>query len=117
MPLLHSVRAKFLIVLAVLSLPLLIVSLIQLNNYRRDLGEQATAATHTETNAAAGALLSWLESHPSYAKQAGEPTPAEVEALYSQLRRSAASDSGTVIAVFDAQGRLIKNQSATGVAP
>jgi len=37
--LLKSVRAKLLIVLAVLSLPLLVVSLIQLNNYRTDLNE------------------------------------------------------------------------------
>ena len=41
--LLKSVRAKLLIVLAVLSLPLLVVSLIQLNNYRTDLNEQAAA--------------------------------------------------------------------------
>ncbi|PYS50710.1 MAG: hypothetical protein DMF68_06360 [Acidobacteria bacterium] len=117
LPLLHSVRAKFLIVLAVLSLPLLIVSLIQLNNYRRDLGEQATAATRIETSAAAGALLSWLDNHPSYAKQASELSPAETEALYSQLRRSTASDSETLIAVFDAQGHLIRNRSATSAAP
>ena len=117
LPLLHSVRAKFLIVLAVLSLPLLIVSLIQLNNYRSDLNEQAAQAARIETTAAAGALLSWLDNHSSYARQASELSSAEIDALYSQLRRSAASDSETLIAVFDAQGHFIRNPSATVAVP
>ncbi|HKC66232.1 MAG TPA: ATP-binding protein [Pyrinomonadaceae bacterium] len=117
LPLLHSVRAKFLIVLAVLSLPLLIVSLIQLNNYRRDLNEQAAQAARIETTAAAVTLLSWLDNHPSFAKQASNLSSAEVDALYSQLRRSVASDSETLIAVFDAQGHLIGSPSATSAVP
>ena len=117
MPLMHSVRAKLLIVLAALSLPLLIVSLIQLNNYGRDLDEQAAQAARLETTAAAGTLLSWLDSHPSYAKQTSGLSSGEIEALYSQLRRNTASDAETLIAVFDAQGELIGNPSATGAVP
>jgi uncharacterized protein involved in outer membrane biogenesis len=57
LPLLHSVRAKLLIVLAVLSLPLLVISLIQLNNYRVDLNEQTSATANLKATAAAGSLL------------------------------------------------------------
>lgn len=117
MPFLHSVRAKLLIVLAVLSLPLLVVSLIQLNNYRLDLNEQAAATARIETTAAAGVLLSWLEDHQSYADKPGEISPAEVSALYSRLRRDTASDADTVIAVFDAHGQPVKNPASNEPVP
>ncbi|HYJ46324.1 MAG TPA: PAS domain-containing protein, partial [Pyrinomonadaceae bacterium] len=117
LPLLHSVRAKLLLVLAVLSLPLLVVSLIQLNNYRRDLNEQASAAAGLEVTAAAGSLFSWLESHPAYARQANAIAADEIEALYSRLHRDTASDSETLIVVFDSQGQAIKNLSETTATP
>src|SRR3954463_12322527 len=103
LPLLHSVRAKLLIVLAVLSLPLLVVSLIQLSNYRVDLNEQISATASLKATAAAGALFSWLETHQSSTKAGGESAPADIESLYARLRRDTASDSETPIAVFDAQ--------------
>jgi PAS domain S-box-containing protein len=105
------VRAKLLLVLAVLSLPLLVVSLIQLNNYRRDLDAQAAAIARIETTAAAGSLFSWLEDHPSYVAQATLVPTAEAEALYARLRRDTASDAQTAIAVFDAQGRALRASS------
>ena len=111
MPLLRSVRAKLLLVLAVLSLPLLVVSLIQLNNYRRDLDEQASAIARIETTAAAGSLHSWLEDHQSYIAQAEIIPPAEAAALYARLQRDTASDPQTAITVFDAQGRALKISS------
>ena len=37
-----DVRTKLLVMLAVLSLPLLIISLIQLHSYQKSLNEQAT---------------------------------------------------------------------------
>src|SRR4051794_24396353 len=92
LPLLYSVRAKLLIVLAVLSLPLLVVSLIQLNNYRIDLNEQASATASLKATSAAGSLFSWLENHPSTVKKGSESAPAEIESLYTRLRRDAASD-------------------------
>jgi PAS domain S-box-containing protein len=117
LPLLRSVRAKLLLVLAVLSLPLLVVSLIQLNNYRTDLDEQAATTARIETTAAAGSLFSWLEDHPSYAAEAGAITPAEAEALYARLHRDTASDTQTAIVVFDARGRALKTSAAQATSP
>jgi PAS domain S-box-containing protein len=96
-------------VLAVLSLPLLVVSLIQFNNYRRDLDEQAASIARIETTAAAGSLFSWLEDHPAYATRAETIPAAEAQALYARLHRDTASDAETKIAVFDAQGQPLKN--------
>src|SRR5436305_1809149 len=117
LPLLHSVRAKLLIVLAVLSTPLLVVSLIQLNNYRLDLNEQVSATASLKATAAGGSLFSWLESHPSAAKKGSELSSTDIETLYSRLRRDTASDAETSIIVFDSQGRAISNQSLTGAIP
>lgn len=108
LPLLRSVRAKLLLVLAVLSLPLLVVSLIQLNNYRRDLDEQASAIARIETSAAAISLFSWLEDHPSYIANAESVPAAQASALYARLQRDTASDPQTAIAVYDAEGRALR---------
>ena len=117
LPLLRSVRAKLLLVLAVLSLPLLVVSLIQLNNYRRDLDERASDIARIETTAAAGSLFSWLEDHQSYVANAESVPAAEAEALYARLHRDTASDPQTIIAVFDAQGRALKTSSTQTPLP
>lgn len=117
MPLLRSVRAKLLIVLAVLSLPLLVVSLIQLNNYRTELNGQAAATARIETTAAAGALFSWLEDHPAYAAQSNIIPSAEAQALYARLRRDTASDAETMIVVFDAKGQAVKNPASPDPVP
>ncbi len=112
LPMLKSVRAKLLLLLAVLSLPLLVVSLIQLRNYRQHLDEQAATTARIETNAAVGALSSWLESHTPYAASAASVPVAEAQALYARLDRDAGGQAGTAIAIFDAQGRALKNSSA-----
>ena len=114
LPPLRSVRAKLLLVLAVLSLPLLVVSLVQLNNYRRDLDEQASAIARIETSAAASSLFSWLEDHPSYIAQAESIPATEASALYARLQRDTASDPQTAIAIYDAEGRALKT-SSTGI--
>jgi PAS domain S-box-containing protein len=115
--LLRSVRAKLLVVLAALSLPLLVVSLIQFNNYRRDLNEQAATVARIETTAAAGSLFSWLEDHPSYTARADAVSPAEAAALYDRLHRDTASDAETTIAVFDPSGAALKNPSSQTPLP
>jgi PAS domain S-box-containing protein len=115
--LLRSVRAKLLLVLAVLSLPLLVVSLIQLNNYRTDLDAQAANTARIEATAAAGSLFSWLEDHPSYAARADAIPTTEAEALYARLHRDVASDTDTSIVVFDAEGRALKTPSAQTTSP
>src|ERR1043165_8105797 len=117
LPLLRSVRAKLLIVLAVLSLPLLVVSLIQLNNYRVDLNEQASATANLKATAAAGSLLSWLESHPTVVKQRNALSSADIEALYARLRRDTDSDNDNPIVVFDSQGEVIRYQPSTSAFP
>ena len=117
LPMLKSVRAKLLLLLAVLSLPLLVVSLIQLRNYRQHLDEQAAATARIEINAAAGSLSSWLESHPSYAASTASVPAAEAQALQARLGRDAGSQAGTAIAVFDAQGRALNNSSAQSPVP
>jgi PAS domain S-box-containing protein len=101
----RSVRAKLLLMLAALSLPLLVISLIQLNNYRANLNEQAAAIARIETAAAAGALTSWLERTPSRAFGSASLTPQDTTELYQRLREQAAPGAGTVIAVFDREGR------------
>lgn len=112
LPLLRSIRAKLLLVLAVLSLPLLVVSLIQLNNYRRDLDEQASAIARIETTGASSSLFSWLEDHPAYIAHAESIPSAEAEALYARLQRDTASDPQTTIAIYDADGHALTTSSA-----
>ena len=101
----RSVRAKLLLMLAALSLPLLVISLIQLNNYRSNLNEQAATIAHIETAAASGALNTWLETRPQTASGANALTPAEVQELYQRLLQHAVPGAGIVISVFDAQQR------------
>ncbi|HKQ50955.1 MAG TPA: HAMP domain-containing protein, partial [Pyrinomonadaceae bacterium] len=114
---LKSVRAKLLLLLAVLSLPLLVVSLVQLRDYRQHLDEQAAVTAHIETDAAAGSLSSWLESHPSYAKSAASIPAAEAQELHARLSRDAGSQVGTAIVVFDPQGHVLNNSAAQSPAP
>ncbi len=117
LPMLKSVRAKLLLLLAVLSLPLLVVSLIQLRNYRRDLDEQAAATARIETNAAAGSLFSWLEDRPPQVKRSADVPAEDAQALYSRLERDAGGHAGTAIVVFDAEGQALVNSSARMPVP
>lgn len=116
-PFLRSVRAKLLLMLALLSLPLLVISLLQLNSYRRDLNEQAAAVARIESSAAAGTLTSWLENHPAYAARSDVVAPADALSLTARLRQHAASDTETAIAVFDPQGRALKSSLSPGPLP
>jgi PAS domain S-box-containing protein len=117
LPFLRSVRAKLLLVLAVLSLPLLVVSLIQLNNYRTDLDEQAATTARIETTAAAGSLFSWLETHPSYLARTDALLASESDALYARLYRDTGADSQTAIAIYNAEGRALKPAGAQAALP
>jgi PAS domain S-box-containing protein len=101
----RSIRAKLLLMLAALSLPLLVISLIQLNNYRSNLDEQAATIARIETAAASGALNTWLETRPQTASGANALTPAEVQELYQRLLQHAVPGAGIVISVFDAGQR------------
>lgn len=116
-PFFRSVRAKLLLMLALLSLPLLIISLLQLNSYRRDLNEQAAAIARIESRAASGTLSSWLENHLAYATRGDIVAPAEALSLTARLRQHAAPDTETTIAVFDPQGRALKSSLSPGPLP
>ena len=101
----RSIRAKLLLMLAALSLPLLVISLIQLNNYRSNLNEQAATIARIETAATSGALNTWLETRPQTASGANALTPTEVQELYQRLLQHAVPGAGIVISVFDSQQR------------
>lgn len=103
----RSVRAKLLLMLAALSLPLLVISLIQLNNYRANLNEQAATIARIETAAASGALNSWLENRPALASGSRPFSPEDSKDLDQRFHQHASPGAGTVIAVFDAQGRAL----------
>ena len=93
--------------LAVLSLPLLIVGLYQLYSYRRSLSDQSAAIARTEAEAAAGALESWIESHPAQAANPRALTPTESRELFGRLTRRAQPGSQAAVAVYDTQGRAL----------
>ncbi len=116
-PFLRSVRAKLLLMLALLSLPLLVISLLQLNSYRQDLNERAAAIARIEAAAAVGTLSNWLETHPAYAARGEQIAPAEALSLTARLRQHAAVDTDTAIAIFDPQGRLLKSSISPGPQP
>jgi len=93
--------------LAVLSLPLLIVGLYQLYSYRASLNDQSAAVARAEADAAAGALESWIESHPARAADPQTLTAAESRELFSRLTRRARPGAQGTVAVYDAQGRPV----------
>jgi PAS domain S-box-containing protein len=102
-----DVRAKLLLMLGVLSLPLLIVGLYQLHSYRSSLGVQSAAIARAEAEAAASALESWIESHPAQAAEPDRLSTSDARELYTRLTRRARPGSQSAIAVYDAQGRVV----------
>lgn len=102
-----DVRTRLLLMLAVLSLPLLIVGLYQLYSYRKSLSEQSAAIARTEAEAAAGALESWIESHPEQAANPRSLTQAEARELFGRLTRRARPGAQAAVAVYDSEGRAL----------
>ncbi|HEX8559087.1 MAG TPA: ATP-binding protein [Pyrinomonadaceae bacterium] len=102
-----DVRARLLLMLAALSLPLLIVGLYQLYSYRKSLSQQSAAVARVEAEAAAGALESWLETHPARAADPSALTQSEARELYVRLTRRARPGAEGAVAVYDAQGRKV----------
>ena len=105
-PLWDSVRIRLLVMLAVLSLPLLIISLAQLNNYRQSLHEQDATIARIETTAARGILASWLESHTEVVDRQSALTLSESDDLYRRFQQRLMPDADTAIYVFDASGNF-----------
>ncbi len=112
---LRGVRGKLLLILAVLSLPLLIISLVQLSNYRASLDQQARTITSIELSAATGTLNSFLEDHPQQARGVTPLSPGEIDELRQRLKLHAAPATGTAIAIYDSKGQPLS--SATEPLP
>lgn len=85
-----DVRTKLLVMLAVLSLPLLVISLIQLGSYQRSLNEQADTIARIETAAAAAVLEEWLEQNRAVAERPELLAPESSARLYTRLLKHAA---------------------------
>ncbi|MDQ3754642.1 MAG: ATP-binding protein [Acidobacteriota bacterium] len=107
-----DLRTKLLVMLALVSLPLLVLSLFQLHNYQRDLKEQAITIARIKTAAAEGALESWLQTRPQAFSQANAGGQHVAADLYTWLHQHASPLSDAAIVVYDAQGRIIPNPAA-----
>ena len=102
-----DIRTKLLLMLAALSLPLLIVGLYQLHSYRASLNDQSAAVARAEADAAAGALESWIETHPARAADPLTLNASEARELFTRLTRRAQPGAQAAVAVYDAQGRAV----------
>ncbi len=107
-----DIRTKLLVLLALLSLPLLIVSLLQLNSYRRSLIEQSSTLAQVEATAAEGALDAWLEAHPLSAREGASLAPAAAADLYMKLRQQLTQDADAALVVRDGRGQIVSNPTA-----
>ena len=101
--------------LAVLSLPLLIVGLMQLHKYQRSLNDQSATIARIEAEAAAAALEAWAESHPSEARGGQSLSAEAARTLYARLRRRTPTGAHATVSVFDPQGRAVS--AGEGAAP
>ena len=107
-----DVRTKLLVMLAVLSLPLLILSLVHLASYQRSLNEQARTIARIETAAAAVALEEWLEHHRPQAEQFLPLGADDARSLYTHLQKHAAPGTDTALTVFDGRGQVVADPAA-----
>ncbi|HZH90406.1 MAG TPA: ATP-binding protein [Pyrinomonadaceae bacterium] len=113
-----DVRTKLLVMLAVLSLPLLIISLFQLDSYQKTLIEQSGTIARIKAVAAEGALESWLEMHPAAIAEGASLPPRSAAELYARLRQHASPETEAAIVVYDAAGRIVPESAATAtIAP
>lgn len=111
----NSVYAKLLVVLVVLSLPLLIVSFIQLNDYRHSLNEQAATIARIEAEAGTVALRAWLEDNRGSVQTRGNLSQEMLRDLYERLRQANSLVPESVISVTTAQGQITQNPFAPAV--
>ena len=102
----RSIQAKLLVMLAVLSLPLLVVSLLQLDRYQRGMNEQAGAVARAESRAAVIALEAWLAAHTDVS-DASDLTAEQSEDLYATMLRRVPLEVGARLVVRDARGRVV----------
>jgi PAS domain S-box-containing protein len=113
----RSIRAKLLVMLVLLSLPLLVISLFQLQTYRSSLSDRAATITQIETTAAAAALSTWLGAHPDPGYYPGRLSSADASDIYQRLAQHTYSVPEIATAVFDSEGRAIVNPEKPGPFP
>lgn len=120
----RSVQAKLLALLVVLSLPLLVVSLFQLDDRRQEAIEQAATAARLQSATAAVTLDGWLEDNfglPVPATLSDSADSADSDAardLYARIYQNLTPAANTMIAVVDGQGQIVPNPlSRVSISP
>jgi PAS domain S-box-containing protein len=105
----RSVQAKLLVLLVVLSLPLLVVSLLQIRDHGREAVREATTISDLQSAIAAVTLNDWLED------RFGSTAPQTItehdatRSLYAHIYDNITPAADTAIAVIDAEGRIVAN--------
>ena len=105
----RSVQAKLLVLLVVLSLPLLVVSLLQIRDHGREAVREAATISDLQSAIAAVTLNDWLEDRFG---STAPPTIMEHDAmrsLYAHIYDNITPAADTTIAVIDAGGRIVAN--------
>ncbi|MEJ7577190.1 MAG: ATP-binding protein [Pyrinomonadaceae bacterium] len=113
----RSVHAKLLAMLAVLSLPLLVVSLVQLSNYRENLTAQAGAIAAIEASSSAASLKNWLEDNPTSATKSVPLNTFATRDLYERIRNKHFDETESLLVVLDNENRSVPNELASLPAP
>jgi len=106
-----DLRTKLLVMLALVSLPLLVLGLFQLRDYEVNLREQTRTMARIRTTAATAALESWLETRRPVVTPDAPLKPAAAANLYQWLGQHVAPLDGVAVVVYDAQGRVVPNPS------
>lgn len=113
----QGVRSKMLLMLAVLSLPLLIISLLQLSYYRSSLSARTAVIASAEADAAAATLSSWLNEHPVYANQSSSLSYDDALDLFRRLEQQTTHTFDVAVTVVDGSGRPVGNPLKAGTTP
>jgi PAS domain S-box-containing protein len=103
--------------LAVLSLPLLIVSVFQLNNYRKSVDDQAALVVRFQTRVAADTVATWLRDRSSQLVAPGGLPDDLKREIYTRLQQHAMLVPGSAMVVLDEAGRVIDSPGASRVVP
>ena len=112
LPFTRSVRAKLLVILAALSLPLLLISFIELSSFHQSLRQQAATVARMQSVATAEALASWLDAN----MPDDQPlTPAAASAIYQYLHARTPPEEGVAMLVIDAQGHIVTDPARPGL--
>jgi len=113
----QGVRSRMLLMLTALSLPLLIISLLQFNYYRSSLNDKTATIANVEATAAAAALTSWLSEHPVYTNQLSSLSNADALDLIRRLDQRTTPVPDMTLTIFDREGRAIGNPRKAATIP